>query len=91
MTDEQRSDPEFRRVWLRWLKARQTGATGKILASKRVTPLIAEARLEDCREWGLRRAIAALRHSTGYQGLFEPRADDHTRADKDTINHGGGF
>jgi|ERR1035437_1415877 hypothetical protein len=75
MTEEQRSSIPFRKEWRRWLEARQIGPSGKVLARRRVTEPIAEARLEDCAEWGIQRAITALRHSTGYQGLFEPRTN----------------
>lgn len=49
--------------WTAWANARP----------KKLTRSIAEARLQDCRGWGEERAIAALHHSIGYQGIFEPR------------------
>lgn len=36
-------------------------------------PSLAQTRLEELASWGPERAIAALKHSAGYQGVFEPR------------------
>lgn len=41
-------------------------------ARKRVTPTARKAQLDQCLEWGHDRALAAVKHSISYQGLFEP-------------------
>ena len=40
---------------------------------------LAAVRLKQLDEWGRERAIAALRHSVGYQGLFEPSTPKNGR------------
>lgn len=61
-TEAENQNPEFILLWQRWATSRK----GKLTES------IALTRLEELRKWGMSRAIAALRHSVGYIGIFEP-------------------
>lgn len=55
--------PEVREALVDYLATRKGGAWDENLAA---------VRLKEMASWGPARAVAALRHSVGYQGLFEP-------------------
>lgn len=55
--------PDVRAALVDYLETRKGGAWDEKLAAVRVRQLD---------EWGRERAIAALQHSVGYQGVFEP-------------------
>lgn len=55
--------PEFREAWETYWTCRK-GGRGK--------PELHVARMKECQEWGVARAVAALKKSVGYQGLWEP-------------------
>lgn len=60
--------PEVRQALVEFLDARveaKKGGWGPKLAATRIAELV---------QWGPERAVAALRHSAGYEGVFEPRA-----------------
>ena len=67
LTAEELANQEFVKNWTRWAGGRKT----------KLRESVAEVRLEDCRKWGIVRAIVALHHSTGYDGIFEPNGNQN--------------
>jgi len=59
------NSPEFESAWKDWKAAR-------IESKKPLKPTTEKVKLSQLAKMGEQRAIAALIHSTGYQGIFEP-------------------
>lgn len=62
--------PDVRQALVDYLTTRKDGIWNEALAA---------VRLKELATWGRERAIAALRHSVGYQGLFEPTTPKNGR------------
>ncbi len=63
--------PEFREAWREWQEHRRQ-------KRQPLTATAAKHQLRNFQEWGVARALSALRHSlaNGYQGVFEPNGHD---------------
>jgi hypothetical protein len=72
--DDLRQSEAFVRTWNEWVSHRRE-------KRQPLTPTAARNQLRNCAEWGVDRAIAALKHSTdsGYTGLFEPKDNGNAR------------
>jgi hypothetical protein len=59
--------PAFQQAWLLWVKHRRE-------IHKPLTPTQAQTQLEEFSQWGIPRAVAAIKHTVakGWQGIREP-------------------
>jgi hypothetical protein len=63
--------PAFQQAWLLWVKHRRE-------IKKPLTPTQAQTQLEEFSQWGIPRAVAAIKHTVakGWQGIREPEQSE---------------
>jgi hypothetical protein len=75
--------PEFAEAWQLWIEYR-------VERRPKVTPKAAEAQLSRLAEWGVERAVAAIRLSiaNSWQGLFEAKENQNGRSTANRVGPG---